>query len=508
MGICGDSPYEMVDFYQLNDLKNGQLYRAEIDAIDRTANTADITLLDECSSPASLMDVPFFYHCETSTGTLEDLERGNEAFVVGDWVYVMFAPAVGEDAARFYIIGHVDIRGTKRCSKGEYIVIVMGPYWGEWVVIYDTASFSMLDLASFESLPGSPSPPAAFPCERTPSFLSWLSFNFETATPAAEIPHTAVVQTTSESGLTSTVLSLSSNHASQPSPPGYHYESLQDTWLSHPDSYSNSSYTGDYTQYESNYYYRFICTASFEKHFVGRHKWRIFDDVIDDYIYVKSVIDETLELSGSSTPKTTPSDRSFDQYISIQSSASAYLVSGTAQFDYGLLNKSETGSQTWEFIYGGTSTKNCTGNVVIAPTLWAWGNVYCIGAYGFYSIFGGMLDTPIVPITTTGTRAHLLDYVHYSIIDEWNLFMIWGEIDPVYSAFPMPIVTIFAESPEIDITNPVSVQECISNNSRAQSIGIANSCKILAEHILTTHGIETAKYGPSLMEAYAKKQGE
>lgn len=508
MGVCGDSPYDMMEFYQLHDLRAGQLYRAEIDAIDRMANTADITLLDVCASPGSLMDVPFFYHCETSTGTVEDLANGHKAFLVGDWVYAIHIPPVADEEPRFFIIGHVDIRGTRRCLMGEFILIRMGPFSSEWAVIYDTATKSMLDLVAFVSLPGSPAAPTAFPTEMNAGFTNWLDYNFELSTPVADIPHFSIIQTVVKTGESTVLVSMNSNQSSQPSPPGYHHESEQTTWTSHPASFIDRSFGGNYTSFESAYYYDLSCTFSTTTHLIGDHRWRIYDAVIDDYIYVESAIDESFSMSGSSVPKSSPWNGGFDQTISINSSASLTLFSNNAIFDYDFFNKSAQGSQTWEFIYGGASTKNYTGSIAVHPTLYTWENVYCIGEYGFYSIFGGIIDDPDIPITATGHRAFIWEQVHYSNISDPNLFMIYDSIPFAYKTLPMPIVTMFEDTPSFDLTQPVSVKDCIDNNSASQSLGLAAACKVLADKILLTYGDVQARTGPSVIRAYAKKQGE
>lgn len=508
MGVCGDSPYEMIEFSRLYDLKDGQLYRAEIVAIDRAANTADITLLDACASPASLMDVPFFYHCETSTGTVEDLAHGHKAFLIGDWVYAIHVPPVADEDPRFFIIGHVDIRGTKRCLLGEFVLIRMGPFADEWVVVYDTATMAILDLVSFVSLPGSPTAPTAFPAPMNLAFTNWFDYNFELSTPAADIPHYSSIQAAPRTGDSTVLVSLNSNQSSQPSPPGYHHESERTTWTSHPASFIDRSYGGNYTALEGVYYCNQACTFSTTTQLVGDHRWRIYDQVRDDYIYVESVINESFSMSGSSVPKSIPWNGGFYQDVVINSSASMTLFSNESLFNYSFFNKSAQGSQSWDFVYGGASTKNYNGSIVVYPTLYTWDNVYCIGEYGFYSIFGGIIDDPFIPITATGHRAYIWEQVHYSNISEPNLFMVYDSISPVYRTLPMPIVTMFNDATSLDLTQPISVQDCIDNNSANQSLGLASACKILADKILVTYGDTQARTGPSVIQAYAKKQGE
>lgn len=196
----------MIDYAGLFDLRDAQLVRAEIDTIDRENNTAAVTLLDTCEalSWVTLTAVPFFYHCEFSTGTVEDLAAGHLAFVEGDMVYIVATPAVGEDIpARAYIVGHVDIRGTKTCLPAEYLVVTLTlTYKGathSYVTIFDASTGTKINLEDFENLEGSPDKPASLPAS-TSSISSWLSYNFE----APVVPHgiSGTISLTEASGST------------------------------------------------------------------------------------------------------------------------------------------------------------------------------------------------------------------------------------------------------------------------------------------------------------------
>ena len=138
--------YHLIDFVDISDMENALLLRGEINTIDSATNQANITLLDECPyvEGGGTIDVPFWYHCEDSTGTLEDLANGYKAFTEGDMVYAVFIPASGEVAQRFFIIGHVDIMGTKLCT-GEYLKLITFGY----VTVLDTATFSVIDINNF-----------------------------------------------------------------------------------------------------------------------------------------------------------------------------------------------------------------------------------------------------------------------------------------------------------------------------------------------------------------------
>jgi len=200
---CGDFPYQAIELRGLFDLKDAQIIRAEIVTIDRLANTAEVTLLDECDFDdwLDLEAVPFFYHCENSTGTVEDLALGHMAFVDEDMVYLLLNKANGETPAQAFIIGHVDIKGTKKCLDPEYLVVTLAlTYKGtphSYVTIYDASTGMKMDLASFENLTGSPAKPASFPAA-TSSVSSWLAYNREAPIPTYTLSGTisAVSRTT------------------------------------------------------------------------------------------------------------------------------------------------------------------------------------------------------------------------------------------------------------------------------------------------------------------------
>lgn len=180
MPDCGEYDYQAIEYRGLFDLKDAQIIRAEIDSIDAVNNCAAVTLLDTCEL-AEWIDtsaVPIFYHCENSTGTVEDLANGYKAFSVGDMVYVLANKENGEIPAQTYIIGHIDRRDTAQCGT-EYIAVSasIGIGSGTAVVrtIVDLVSGNVLDLASFVDRDGSPARPSSIPfIDNT----GWFAYNF------------------------------------------------------------------------------------------------------------------------------------------------------------------------------------------------------------------------------------------------------------------------------------------------------------------------------------------
>lgn len=197
-----DTDYELIDYFGLFDLANARVIQAQINSINGEANSASITLSGECADLAAVgtSEVKFFYHCENSTGTLEDLANGYKAFTAGDFVYCLYMPYASDAIPeRFFIVGHVDKKGTQRCRTGDYLIISMGlhtflnPRTGVypqeyWFTMYDTASGETLDLVSFIPLPDSPPAPSAFPCKATDETSAWINHNFASATPSHYCP--------------------------------------------------------------------------------------------------------------------------------------------------------------------------------------------------------------------------------------------------------------------------------------------------------------------------------
>ena len=92
MADCNGFAYQLIELVGLSDARESVILKATIASIDRENDTADIT--NETISDPPLVDngVEFWYHCEFSTGTLDDLAFGHMAFSVGDLVYVAHLP--------------------------------------------------------------------------------------------------------------------------------------------------------------------------------------------------------------------------------------------------------------------------------------------------------------------------------------------------------------------------------------------------------------------------------
>lgn len=109
-------------------------------------------------------------------------------------------PYVSDDMPeRFFIIGHVDKKGTERCAIGDYLLMIMGlnytygPNTGidpieQYVTIFDVARGGVLNISTFVPLEGSPPPPPSLPCKIDEVYAAWANYNFEGATAKHSCP--------------------------------------------------------------------------------------------------------------------------------------------------------------------------------------------------------------------------------------------------------------------------------------------------------------------------------
>ena len=224
MADCGEFTYQLIEYVNPSDLERAVLLRGQINSIDTANNQASITLLDDCPyvEGGGTITIPFWYHCEDSTGTLEDLEKGHKAFADGDMVYAVFIPVNGEVEQRFFIIGHVDIRDTKFCGIGEYILISTKSTLdtATWVTLFDAGQNRQFDLGAFQADDPSlspPPPPTNFPVRWSTGLQAWLDYYFRQSVPKSGI---ALTRFSSVPPLSPTYLESSQEMVTTPSPNG------------------------------------------------------------------------------------------------------------------------------------------------------------------------------------------------------------------------------------------------------------------------------------------------
>jgi len=215
MADCGASEYQAIEYLGLHNLQDAQIVTAQIDTLDVVTRTATIIIIETCEKTAwiPLEEVPFYYHCETSTGTVEDLANGYKAFAESDIVYVLAIPAKGEQPYQVFIVGHVDVKGTYRCVSDMLLITL--PYVEEGVgaftrfTIFDVGMGAQLDLESFENIDElSPEKPSTLPALYNTAAQNWITYNFESVTPTVSVPCTlsrvSVAHTSGPSALSET----------------------------------------------------------------------------------------------------------------------------------------------------------------------------------------------------------------------------------------------------------------------------------------------------------------
>ena len=190
MADCPDSNTQKIEYSGLSTLSKSKILRAEIDSIDEENNCAEVTLLDVCEDVNSVdfSAIPFDYLCDGKANrTAEALLDGYKAFTSGDMVYLLFLPEADSAGNQAYIIGHVDIRETKKCQVYEYVYIVMtgylSGYTGEvtYATIFDVGNSCTLDIDTFVNKDeSSPPKPSSIPTIYTTDFNAWRNYNFTT----------------------------------------------------------------------------------------------------------------------------------------------------------------------------------------------------------------------------------------------------------------------------------------------------------------------------------------
>ena len=551
MPVCGDSAYEMVSVFGIGDIKKNVVAEAQISSINRANNTADLVYISTCSPALPSTDIEFYYHCETSTGTLEDLAKGHKAFAEGETVYVVHLPAIGEEVARTYIVGHVDIRSTRKCIL-EYLEVRQGDY----VTLVDVASKSVFDLISFAGVVGGPAKPASFPCLYAGVYFAWRSYYFETATSGVTIwpstatqfigaltmfPDTESPYTTASSG--GWDVPVANQNAAywasfHPDPGLFYYDATASVKNDrYTDNYSTPRVisedfieTSDRHFMERNYilstgYDLYEGTDSFFKSyssimtaekFCGLY---ILDGSGMDYVGVKleitgagEVNDPVNELSSASYTVTLEysasikitrvglftNDIAFDQTFSISASADAdgpydpnpaITLTGEAHYLGGL-----SGSSGYYYAIGGVYTDYCA---LALLNSWSWGNDNCaVGRFGYYFLHGVVFTNNTLDLSIVDT-----DAVGFGGADvQMSITYAEGDAKIVPGVLIIPVVGsgLFSSMSGIDFASPVYLRDCLPFADRTLSTAIADAVVDLTQEVFTADGMVGARATPSL----------
>ena len=504
-GLCGESAYTMITFADLFDLRYSRMYRAVIFTIDRTENTAEIVIEEECPDLVGLdlSAVPFFYHCEDSTGTVEDLARGHEAFLEDDEVIVLWSPENGDIGARLFIIGHANIRTNRRCHLHEYILVYMGGST-KYATIFDVGSTGTLSLANFSNLDGdSPAKPVALPCVVSAEFEAWFSYNFKPSDPQYEVPGAGGPLSVDLGAQTIS----SANGSTYPS--GDAEESC---------FYESSAHYNDFP----------TCQSTFRQEMFITEK-----DTRSAYYKTFS---ETCTYSGSSGTDTdgwmfvgtAGDDFSYNIYQNIESYSSAYCQSSlsvlfertlTVEIYITILNGNERYVKSISSDARGSagvdsSNEVWSGDWITFPEITKWTTCKLVGELGIYTLTGASL---------VFKRLDSLDKTLVATSDERGIsagsfcefpYLFAGTLSPLGNTsllesqefVPIATVTLLEEASAIDLSEPVDLRVAMEQSNNTVANSLEASVLDLAELVLTEEGAAVARSGIYNASVFMKKK--
>ncbi len=512
MGDCGNTDYQMIDFSTITDIESAQVVKAQINSIDQDNNTADINLLDstcEILSGLDLTEVEFFYHCEDSVGTLEDLATGWRAFRTGDIVYVIYIPENGDVAERFFIIGHVDIKGTNICEIAEYLVFKTTNSY----TIFDTAVGTTLDLNSFDNIDaGSPPKPTRLPFipGDTDYLNDWLNYNFSPSSGGATIGGSIYELDLASSGTTTDINENTTSPVG--SDPGTHTYNL----LEHRTNDPNYTIHNETYQYGSDYMGSFYGYGNMETtvkyNITTGHSEgiEIYDSTVSAYRYIYLSRISSIESIGTHEYVSYDS-LLWDTYYATKCYSSESVKVST--------NFDSTNETLWS-IGGGFTGSNGYPNGPVRPALFLLSS----GASVTTDILGGALNTSKtnnVPLDSVSAERHQISitgdlgfyFLHYYSVAAMefnadnvtvcsprvastNVGQLWTNmgghnylycytpdstgngITPVAVKVVYPLISMFST---LDTSSTVGMFDVIDNRNATKSAGLSACIKDLLD---------------------------
>ena len=509
-GECGESDYTMITFADLFDLRYARMFKGTVVSVDSATNTANITILEACPEIAEkdLSAVPFFYHCEDSTGTVEDLARGYKAFAEEDEVMVLLAPENGETEERLFIIGHANIRTLKKCSTVEYLLLQMNGC----VTIFDTDTGATLDLLTFENLDElSPPAPTELPCVGTTAFTEWLLYNFRVAVPACDIPGTGY----------SFKLTTPSDFVTSSGSGGYTHPQDSGTWY-HFVSTSSATYpnAGRGERFETVYGPPVVTaqggTQLFYTYQSSYRNWADNGDNTDGWVFTGTTdgvfqyyLRYQQERAGSrNTSGGTPKNAT--------TSYASFSFHGKANLSARLLDG--------EFREFGVVQYSCSGGIGYYPSTYSIGGKFVNGGFTFYKwdVCKNIGEIYIYTLTGVSTRCKACEATTSTIVTAsadrlYDFYENSGvPLQPTESAVfvdelsfePIATVTVIDSIPDIDKTIPSSLKEAMRNSDEVKALGLENTARELCQFVFDDYGWLAAKDGVQLITSYMKKLPE
>lgn len=503
-GTCGESEYTMVTFADLFDLRYARIFKAVIGTVDRENNVASIIIDEDCPDLADidLSAVPFFYHCEDSTGTVEDLARGHLAFSDGDQVFALFVPQNGETEFRFFIVGHVDIRTNKKCSLNEYLIIGFTVDFTTYVTMFDTGTGSVINLEEFINLDeGSPEKPLAFPCVSTAELRAWFNYNFKNSIAPCNIPGGGVpfgpiarnyswtIGTPNNDGYS--LCSITSTAVDIDHPTRTYYENFEQRgYGTNPAmAFSNGTWGGDQghtvttetNQGETTDGWEFTGNANGPFYYYLCRELSTYQNI--EYDYKGLLEDAQYTVNETSSAK-----------VSIK------LLDGNAS-----LVKEFSGSRSLSFIGSTAGEVFVSGesNFQADPVKW---NVFkVVGEVGVYTLTGFSLKVSAMSVNSadyycgsTGMR--------YNYMCDPNIAFIPNNDVDTHKFVPITTASFYSQIPNIDMTNDVSLLMVMQEKNNTISIGLDNAVLGLVEDVYIHEDWLDMKGGITSVEVVTRKK--
>lgn len=513
-GICGESDYTMITFADLFDLRYARIFKAEIVSIDQINNCAQITIDEACPELAEkdLSAVPFFYHCEDSTGTVEDLANGYKAFTVLDEVFVLWIPINGAVEERFFIIGHANIRTNKRCSITEYLVVEMGS--PAYITIFDTAAGDKMNISAFANLDEeSPVKPSSLPCLLTETVEDWIDYNFRASISACDIPSEGSVRM----------------------PLKYPSESWTDTYVAGPND-GGVSYCGEIHTAQSNYSVdrKAVQTLAYQHSNLVRDSyythsytdvreissgssydwWKILDGVAGDFNYY-AISEVTIDYSFSHYNASSYADGYEDDGIAV-STFNLYIKIDT---DEAILLRTYSESadmhRRWSATINGiveSGSGYLVGEFFRPAVVGKWAGLTAFGEVGTYFVTG--ISFSYTKWTAGADSAFIYSLGSMHIDDRCTQITMgmYFNTPPDPPAVTQPVlaplssVSIIAEIEDLDLSAPVSTKFLFKNRNINKSDNLNDVVEELAMLVLDENGwIASTQAGPTRAVAMIKK---
>lgn len=502
-----DSPeftHEQMELSTAYDLRNARIVQAQINNIDPVENCAGITLSNECAelSGKSVTAIKFFYHCEKSTGTVEDLAQGYKAFKKYDFVLVLWIPATDEVIEQFYIIGHVDIRGTAPCMEEFLLIGLEGNATGSydnpriiWVTIFDVSIGAVLNIETFENKDEfSPAKPTELPCIYS-TYQTWLEYNFEIAIPGCVVGYELGEGYGTNPGTVTNIGYETTRTGDAICDVREGIESTTGTKelvLTHHEGKNYNSGTNRYLAFEEQQVLNNVLA-----------KGDIFWELTDTTTSV--VIPLFLEYA---TSMTNEGDWNASTGITNHSVSSEVTVSFSTNFSAPILVLTDE----YSIISGSSTSSPIVGDFRSCMTFSPIDPVACTGEYGFYVLAlcdDSAMRSNRLRAKFAGGDWNPVECDWYNIVMDWPYHTDTGTeylpIEDLYG-FSYANISLFSNLVGVDFSIPISLQTCMSATDISKAEGLDAAVRPLRRKIFELYHIFWSRQKPNIFTALRRTE--